>query len=120
MSTQPNLEKLFQEWNELNQNAQEALGEFDFAKIKEIRAGQKEAEDAIYEILKENAPENILKILPDDCGEMEIGYEIEEKRFYFVMFDPEYEDEDEEDPKIIAITLDIEKHIDLIKDFKME
>ncbi|MFX0082877.1 MAG: hypothetical protein ACFE94_14090 [Candidatus Hodarchaeota archaeon] len=118
MTSKPSLENLFQEWNELNTNAQKFLGEFDFAKIKEIRAKQKESEDSIYEILKDNASVEIKKILPDDCGEMEVGFEIEEKRFYFVTFDPE--DEDDEDPKLIAITIDVNKKVDLIKDFKME
>jgi len=70
---------LFQEWNELNKNDQKFLGEFDFAKIKEIRAKQKESEDSIFEFLKDNAPDDINKLLPDDCGEMEVGYESEEK-----------------------------------------
>jgi len=118
MTSKPNLENLFQEWNELNIDTQKSLGEFDFAKIKEIRAKQKQSEDSIYEILKDNAPDDIKKILPDDCGEMEVGYEVEEKRFYFVMFDPE--DEDEEEPKLIAITIDVNKKVILIKDFKME
>ena len=34
MAPQPDLEKLFQDWNELNTKAQASLGEFDFAKIK--------------------------------------------------------------------------------------
>lgn len=118
MAEKPSLENLFQEWNELNTKAQASLGEFDFAKIKEIRAGQKQREDAIYEILKENAPKDISKLLPDDCGEMEVGYEIEEKKFYFVMFDPE--DESEEEPKLLAITIDVDQNIGLIEDFKME
>jgi hypothetical protein len=118
MTSKPNLEAFFQEWNELNKNAQKFLGEFDFAKIKEIRAKQKIAEDSIYEILKENAPDDIKKILPDECGEMEVGYESEENRFYFVMFDPE--EEDEEEAKLIAITIDLSKNVNIIKDFKME
>ena len=118
MTSKPNLENLFQEWNELNIKAQKFLGEFDFAKIKEIRAKQKQSEDSIFEILKDNAPDDIKKILPDDCGEMEVGYELEENRFYFVMFDPE--DEDEEEPKLIAITIDVNKKVNLIKDFKIE
>ena len=118
MTSKPNLENLFQEWNELNTDAQKSLGEFDFTKIKEIRAKQNKSEDAIFETLKNNAPDDIKKILPDDCGEMEVGYELEENRFYFVMFDPE--DEDEEEPKLIAITIDVNKKVDLIKDFKME
>jgi hypothetical protein len=118
MTSKPNLENLFQEWNDLNINTQKSLGDFDFAKIKEIRAKQKQLEDSIYEILKSNASAVIKKILPDDCGEMEVGFESEEKRFYFVMFDPEYEEEDE--PKIIAITIDLNKAVNLIKDFKMD
>ncbi len=118
MTSKPDLDNLFQEWNELNTNAQKFLGEFDFAKIKEIRAKQKIAEDSIYEILKENAPDDIKKILPDECGEMEVGYESEENRFYFVMFDPE--EEDEEEAKLIAITINVSKNVNIIKDFKME
>lgn len=118
MTSKPNLEKLFQDWNELNTNAQKFLGEFDFAKIKEIRAQQTQYEDSIYEIIKTNASDDIKKVLPDDCGEMEVGFESEEKRFYFVMFDPE--DEDEEEPKLIAITIDINENVSIIKDFKME
>ncbi|MFX1426327.1 MAG: hypothetical protein ACFFBE_07730 [Promethearchaeota archaeon] len=118
MTSKPNLGNLFKEWNELNTNAQKFLGEFDFAKIKEIRAKQKKSEDSIYEILKKNASDDIKKILPDDCGEMEVGYESEEKRFYFVMFDPEFEDEEE--PKLTAITIDLNEKVSIIKDFKME
>ncbi|MHA1885591.1 MAG: hypothetical protein ACW96S_11095 [Promethearchaeota archaeon] len=118
MASQPNLEKLFQEWNELNTKAQKSLGEFDFAQIKEIRAKQKVAEDSIYEILKENASDEIKPLLGEDCGEMEVGYEKEENTFYFVTFDPEYEDSDE--IKLIAITIDVKKSVSLIKDFKME
>ena len=68
--------------------------------------------------LKENAPENIATLLPDDCGEFEVGYESEGKQFYFVMFDPEEEDEDS--IKLIAITIDINKTVNIIKDFKMD
>ena len=66
------MEEYFQEWNELNSKVQESMGKFDFANIKKIREGQKKIEDAIYEILKENAPENIREIIPEDCGEMEL------------------------------------------------
>jgi len=118
MTSKPNIEDLFQNWNELNTNAQKFLGEFDFSKIKEIRIKQKQLEDSIFEILKTNASDDIKKLLPDDCGEMEVGYESEEKRFYFVMFDPEFEEEDE--PKLIAITIDLKKNVSVIKDFKME
>ncbi len=118
MASKPNIKDLFNEWNELNLKAQESLGQFDFKNIKEIRAKQKIAEDSIYEILKENAGEDIIKLLQDDCGEMEVGYEMEENRFYFVMFDPKYEEEEE--PKFLAITIDLNKTVKLIEDFKME
>jgi hypothetical protein len=118
MTPKPKLEHLFENWNELNTSTQKSLGEFDFAKIKEIRAKQKQYEDSIYEIVKENASDDIKKLLPDDCGEMEVGFESEEKRFYFVMFDPEFEEEDE--PKLIAITIDLNEKVSIIKDFKME
>ncbi|MFW9897264.1 MAG: hypothetical protein ACFFD7_15785 [Candidatus Thorarchaeota archaeon] len=118
MASKPNLKDLFNEWNELNLKAQESLGQFDFTNIKEIRAKQKIAEDSIYEILKENAGEEVLKILPDDCGEMEVGFEREENKFYFVMFDPRYEDDEE--PKFLAITIDLNKKVEIIEDFEME
>ena len=118
MSSTPDLNKMFQEWNELNTKAQELMGQFDFANIKKIRKGQKKIEDAIYEILKENAPANIKKILPDDCGEMEVGYDTEGNTFYFVMMDPETEDEEE--IKLIAITINTDKKISMIEDFEIE
>ncbi len=118
MASKPNIKELFNDWNELNIKTQESLGQFDFANIKKIREKQKVAEDSIYEILKENAGEEITKILPEDCGEMEVGYEMEESRFYFVMFDPKYEEDDE--PKLLAITIDLNKTVKLIEDFKMD
>lgn len=117
MVKEPNLESMFQEWNELNKQAQESLGQFDFSKIKEVRKEQKKLEDSIFDILKENAPDNIKKILPD-VGEMEVGYDSEGNTFYFVMYDPE--EEDDENPKLIAITLDANKKVDMIKDFEIE
>jgi len=118
MASKPNIKDLFNDWNELNLKTQQSLGQFDFVTIKEIRAKQKIAEDSIYEILKENAGEDISKILPEDCGEMEVGYEMDDNRFYFVMFDPEYEDE--EDAKLLAITIDLNNSVKQIKDFKMD
>ncbi|MCK4381001.1 MAG: hypothetical protein KAW51_07650 [Candidatus Lokiarchaeota archaeon] len=118
MSSQPNLKEMFQEWNNLNSKAQESMGQFDFSNIKIIRVSQQKIEDAIYEILKENAPENIKKMIPEDCGEMEVGYNTEGKKFYFVNIDPE--SEEEEEIKLIAITIDIDKTISMIKDFKIE
>ena len=118
MASRPNIKYLFKEWNELNLKVQESLGQFDLSNVKEIRVKQNAMEDSIYEILKENAGEEIIKILPDGCGEMEVGYEMEENRFYFVMFDPKYEEEDE--PILIAITIDLNKNVGIIEDFKME
>jgi len=116
MVSKSNIEDLFNEWNELNSKSQEFLGQFDFTKIKEIRAKQTLLEDTIYEILIENAPKDILKILPKDCGEMEIGYENEERMFYFVTF----EFDDTEDTTLIAFTIDLNGSVSAIKDFKME
>ncbi|MFX0000826.1 MAG: hypothetical protein ACFE9Q_14140 [Candidatus Hodarchaeota archaeon] len=118
MASIPKLKEMFQEWNELNSKAQESMGQFDFSNIKKIRASQKKLEDAIYEILKENAPKNIKEIIPDDCGEMEVGYDTEGNTFYFVMMDPETEDEEE--VNLIAITIDTDKKVSMIKDFTIE
>ena len=41
MSSQPNLQEMFQEWNELNTKTQESMGQFDFSTIKKIRESQK-------------------------------------------------------------------------------
>jgi len=118
MSSKENLKEMFSEWNELNLKAQESMGQFDFVNIKKIRASQKTLEDAIYEVLKENAPENIAAIIPEDCGEMEVGFDTEGDKFYFVMMDPETIDEEE--LKLIAITIDIDKNISMIKNFTIE
>ncbi len=118
MDSKENLSKYFQEWVELNSKVQEFFGQFDFSKIKEIRGKQNKIEDEIYEILKENAPENIKLTLPDDCGDLEVGYEKEEKIFYFVMVDSE--NSTEEQVKLNAITIDINKNISVIEDFEIE
>lgn len=118
MPAKPNLKEMFQEWNELNIKAQESMGQFDFSNIKIIRKEQKEIEDNIYEILKDNAPENIKAILPDDCGEMEVGYDTEGHAFYFVMIDED--DSTDEEVKLNAITIDTDSNISLIEDFEME
>jgi hypothetical protein len=118
MASKPNLKELFQEWNELNIKAQESMGQFDFANIKKIRESQKKIEDTIFLILKENAPEDIKAILPEDCGEMEVGYDTEGNTFYFVMIDEE--DSTDEDVKLNAITIDINKKVSIIEDFEIE
>ena len=109
MSSKQNLNEKFQEWNDLNLKAQESMGQFDFSKIKEIRGSQKKLEDDIFEVLKENAPENIKDMLPEDCGEMEVGFDTEGNKFYFVMMDPETVDDEE--LKLIAIVIDTERKI---------
>ncbi len=118
MASKPNLKEMFQEWNDLNSKAQESMGNFDFETIKKIREGQKKIEDTIFEILKENAPDPIKGILPEDCGEMEVGYDTEGETFYFVMIDEE--DSTDEDVKLNAITIDSNKKISMIEDFEIE
>ncbi len=111
-----NIKELFQSWNELNKQAEESFGQFEFTSIKEIREKQRTIEDSVYAILLENAPENLKQILPKDCGSLEIGFDTENKIFYFVMLDPNYEDSEE--TKLLAITIDLNKKVSLIEDFK--
>lgn len=42
---------------------------------------------------KKNAPANIKEILPNDWGEMEFGHDTDGNKFYFLMIDPEIENE---------------------------
>lgn len=118
MASSVNLNEIFLEWSELNSQAQESMGQFDFSKIKEIRVKQNKIEDKIFDILKEIAPENIQSMLPEDCGEMEVGYEIKSKIFYFVTVDEE--GSTDEDIKLNAFTIDINKNVSLIEEFEME
>ena len=119
MSSEKNISQLFDKWQELNDKVQESFGKFDFDVIKEVRKDQRKYEDGIYSILLENAPEKIKSILPEDCGDLEVGFEAEGKKFYFLMEDPE--EIDSEGPmKILAITVDIDKNVESIKDFKTE
>lgn len=112
------LQKLFLEWNELNKKAEAFFGEFNFSKIKEIRKKQKDLEDRIYSEVKKNASEEIRKILPDEVGELEVGYELSGSIFYFVMIDPSLEDDEE--IRLIAITFNQDKKVGLIPNFKIE
>ncbi len=112
------LNDLFQEWNELNIKSGESMGQFDFTKIKEIRKSQSKVENSIYEVLKSHASDDLLKILPEECGELEMGYNIKDKIFYFVMLDPEFEDEEE--TILLAVTIDLKNKVSIIKDFKIE
>ncbi|MFX1396580.1 MAG: hypothetical protein ACFFAS_05990 [Promethearchaeota archaeon] len=119
MSNAINLEKLFTNWQELNDKVGASFGDFDFNSIKEVRKKQREIEDQIYSSLLENADDDLKKILPENCGEMEIGYESEEKKFYFLMFDPDQEFENDDEPaRITAIVINTEKKIEVIEDFK--
>jgi len=112
------LSELFQEWNELNIKAGESMGQFDFSKIKEIRKDQSKVENSIYETLKNHASEDVLKILPEECGELEMGYNTKDQIFYFVMLDPEFEDEEE--TILLAVAIDVKNKVSVIKDFKIE
>ncbi len=112
------LNDLFQEWNELNIKAGESMGQFDFSKIKEVRTSQSNIENSIYEVLKKHAPEDLLKILPEECGELEMGYNTKDEIFYFVMLDPEFDDSEE--VKLLAVTIDLSNKVNVIKDFKIE
>jgi len=113
-----NLAELFQEWQELNNQVAESFGNFDFDSVKEIRKKQRVIEDSIFSIVLNNAPDEIMKILPEDCGDMEVGYEFESKKFLFVMLDPEFEDEEE--VKLLAISIDTNKNVNIIKNFNPE
>ena len=113
-----NLKELFQEWNSLNEKANEFMGKFDFAKIKEVRKDQGKVENSIFEIVKASAPENIKTILPEECGQMEMGFNQKEEIFYFVMIDEEKSTEEE--IKLKAISINIDNEISLIKDFEIK
>jgi len=118
MSSEANLKDLFEKWNNYNKQVQELMASFDLATVKNVRKKQQEIEDTIYALLKKNAPDEYLKILPEDCGELEVGYDITNNEFYFVMIDPETENE--ENIKLIAFTIDIDKSVNVIEDFKIE
>ena len=122
MSSKNIFEDLFSQWEELNNKVGASFGNFDFDTIKLIRVDQKKVEDEIYSALLELAPEDLKKILPEDCGEMEIGYEGEEKKFYFVMIDPDqdFDAPDDVPMKFMAITFTINKEVNIIKDFKTD
>ncbi|TFG28741.1 MAG: hypothetical protein EU532_04550 [Promethearchaeota archaeon] len=111
-----NLKNSFERWQELNKKVEESFGKFEFSAIKEVRKEQRKIEDSIYSILLENASEDLKNSLPSECGEMEIGYDMENKIFYYVMFDPDYEESEE--TKLMAITINLDKKVNIIKDFK--
>ena len=111
-----NLDILFKKWNDLNTQVGESFGQFEFESIKEVRKEQRKIEDLIYSILLEAAPNEIKKILPETCGDMEIGYEISNNTFYFLMEDPEQDESD--NINVLAITIDSNKNVNTIKSFQ--
>ena len=110
------IKQLFKNWNNLNKQVEESFGQFEFSKIKEIREKQRKIEDSVYAILLENASEDLKNLLPADCGSLEIGFDTENNIFYYVMLDPNYEESDE--TKLLAFTIDSNKNVSLIEDFK--
>jgi hypothetical protein len=114
------LTELFQEWEKLNNQVAESFGNFDFDSVKEIRKNQRVIEDTIFSILLNNAPDNIKKILPEECGDMEVGYESESQKFFFVMLDPETEADEEAEVTLIAINIDTNKNVVMIENFNPE
>jgi len=112
------LSELFKEWNELNNKAGASMGQFDFSTIKEIRKEQSKLENLIFEELKKHASDEILKILPEECGEMEMGYDTKENIFYFVMLDPQFIESEE--TILLAITIDLKNKVGLIKNFEIK
>ena len=118
MPTTHNLEELFKKWNELNKKVENSFGKLDFNTIRKFRDKQRNIEDNIYSNVLNNAAEDLKKILPEDCGDMEVGLESESNKFYFLMEDPEQFDD--EPMRILAITIDINKKIEMIKNFKRD
>jgi hypothetical protein len=112
------LTKLFNEWNELNKKVESHFGALNFTKIKKIRNEQKILEDRIYNELSKFAPDPIKRTLPEDVGELEVGYDTANQIFYFVMVDPTLEDDEE--LRLLAITISTEYKIEIIENFKIE
>lgn len=118
MSTEADLKELFEKWNDYNKQVQEFMAGLDLTSVKKIREQQKKIEDIIYELLRKNAPKDYLDLLPDECGELEVGYDTTNKVFYFVMIDPSTENEEE--VKLIAFSIDTDNSVNRIQDFKIE
>ncbi|MGV9197480.1 MAG: hypothetical protein ACOC44_20570 [Promethearchaeia archaeon] len=110
------LQKLFDSWNDLNEMIEQSMAHFNFGEIKDIRVKQRKVEDNIYEALKDNAPDKIAQILPDTCDAMEMGYHLMDKKFYFLMEHPDNDPKDDE-IRLMAITIDSDKKVDLDSDF---
>jgi hypothetical protein len=105
--TSTDLTSLFRNWHDLNTQVEKLFQDFNLAEVKNLRKEQKVIEDKIFEILKENSPPHINKILPTNPGEMEVGYDHNNNEFYFVMFDPDAETENE----LIAIIINEKKEV---------
>ncbi|TFG00992.1 MAG: hypothetical protein EU542_07570 [Promethearchaeota archaeon] len=118
MSSEANLKELFEKWNTYNEEVQKLMAGLDLTNVKKIRKKQQEIEDIIYVLLRENAPDEYLELLPEDCGELEVGYDLTNNEFYFVMIDPETENA--ENIKLIAFSIDTDKSVNIIEDFKIE
>jgi hypothetical protein len=118
MSSEANLKELFEKWNTYNEEVQKLMTGLDLTNVKKIRKKQQEIEDIIYVLLRENAPNKYLELLPEDCGELEVGYDLTNNEFYFVMIDPETEND--ENIKLIAFSIDTDKSVNIIEDFKIE
>lgn len=118
MADNRELKLLFKEWNELNNQVGESFQDFDFSTLKEFREKKRDIEDSIYMILLDTAPSELKKILPNKCGEMELGYNKEKNKFYFLMEDPEQNEGEE--LTILAITINSDNNIETIKNFKSE
>ena len=110
------LKELFHNWNDLNKQVEDLFGKFDFTKIKGLRNEQKKIEDQIFEILLENASSDLKKVLPETCGDMEVGFDTKNEMFYYLMYDPYHE----ESSKIFAVTIDLSGQVDCIEDFKYD
>ncbi len=122
MPSEKDFKDIFKQWQELNEKTGASFGQFDFETIKEVRSKQRVLEDAVYEILVENAPDEIKKILPEKCGDMEIGFNVSDQMFYFLMYDPEQDDDNDDDApaRVIAITIDQNKKVGRINDFQID
>jgi len=108
------LKELFHKWKDLNQQVEQSYGKFDFITIKELRKKQAEIEDTVYDIILKNVKAELKKVLPDTCGEMEVGFDMTNDVFYYLMYDPY----DQESDKIFALTIDSDRKIEIIEDFK--
>jgi len=109
------IEDLFNFWNDLNVKIGEKLAFFEMTEVKKLRKEQSTTEDSVYEILKKKASPEIKKILPERCGDMEIGLNLKAKEFYFVMEDPDPKSE-----KLMAFVFGIDESIKIVNNFDID